>query len=247
MNFFQKRIFIYVFACLVFLFLFSSPSNAADDAGKCFCVGSMQSEWMRRAAFITQEEKNHLISEMTDALFQGHLAATAHVRDSCEGKKVNYDPTSGICTGAEYVYTGKTQSTCTTDVLKNDLKASKIIADMPCVWQPGATTATTSSGDKTSAGKTSAGLQSDARVALNRANLKSPVDFINRAIRILMAFIGSISLVLYIWSGFLWMTASGNAEQVTKAKSIMVWTTLGVGMMLASYVLASFLFKSLGL
>jgi len=89
-------------------------------------------------------------------------------------------------------------------------------------------------------------LQNQAKLELNKANFSGPADLINRAIRILMAFIGSIALVLYIYSGFLWMTASGNAEQAGKAKTTMVWTTLGVLMMLASYMLASFLFKSLG-
>ncbi len=90
-------------------------------------------------------------------------------------------------------------------------------------------------------------LKKQAQSALNQAKFGTPVDLINRAIKILMAFIGSISLVLYIYAGFLWMTASGNTEQVGKAKTTMVWTTLGVVMMLASYMLASFIFKSLGL
>ncbi len=82
---------------------------------------------------------------------------------------------------------------------------------------------------------------------LNKAGFKSPADVISRAIQILLAFIGSIALALYVWSGFLWMTAQGNSEQTDKAQKTMVWTTLGVVMMLASYMLASFLFKSLGL
>ena len=95
-------------------------------------------------------------------------------------------------------------------------------------------------------GPTAGALKSMAQSALNKANFSSPTDLINRAVKILMAFIGSIALVLYIYAGFLWMTASGNTEQVGKAKTTMVWTTLGVVMMLASYMLASFIFKSLG-
>ncbi len=83
--------------------------------------------------------------------------------------------------------------------------------------------------------------------SLNKAKFSGPVDVISRFINMLLAFIGSISLVLYIFAGFLWMTASGNAEKVTKAKSIMVWTTLGVVVMLASYMLVSFIFDSLKL
>lgn len=96
------------------------------------------------------------------------------------------------------------------------------------------------------AGATVEALKKQAQSALNQAKFGTPVDLINRAIRILMAFIGSISLVLYIYAGFLWMTASGNTEQVGKAKTTMVWTTLGVVMMLISYMVASFIFKSLG-
>ncbi len=82
--------------------------------------------------------------------------------------------------------------------------------------------------------------------ALNKLKITGIPQLISRFINILMAFIGSIALVLYIYSGFLWMTASGNTEQTGKAKTTMVWTTLGVAMMLASYMLASFIFKSLG-
>lgn len=90
-------------------------------------------------------------------------------------------------------------------------------------------------------------LLSDAASRLNPAGIVEPTQLVGRFIKILMAFIGSIALVLYVWSGFLWMTASGNTEQVGKAKNIMVWTTLGVVVMLSSYMLASFVFKSLGL
>ena len=100
--------------------------------------------------------------------------------------------------------------------------------------------------DSTDPGKSAKTLQEDAAKFLNPAGISQPTDLINKAIRMLMAFIGSISLVLYIYAGILWMTASGNTEKVTKAKTIILWTTLGVVVMLASYMLASVLFKSLG-
>lgn len=102
--------------------------------------------------------------------------------------------------------------------------------------------------DKTAAtGKSAQVLLGDAAASLNKAGFKSPADVIGRAIKILLAFIGSISLVLYIYAGLLWMTASGASERVDMAKKILVWTTLGVVVMLSSYMLASFVFKSLGL
>lgn len=100
--------------------------------------------------------------------------------------------------------------------------------------------------DEVAAKSSIGGLQGDAADRLNPARISNPAQLIGRFINMLLAFIGSISLVLYIVAGFLWMTASGNTEKVTKAKSIMVWTTLGVLVMLASYMLVSFVFKSLG-
>ena len=81
--------------------------------------------------------------------------------------------------------------------------------------------------------------------SLNVMGLTSVSQLIGRVIKILFAFIGSIAFVLYILSGFMWMTASGNSERVTKAKSILVWTSLGVVVMLASYLLVDFVFQNL--
>lgn len=85
-------------------------------------------------------------------------------------------------------------------------------------------------------------LQQTASETLNPAGFKKPTAVIARGINALMAFIGSISLVLYIWAGILWMSSAGNAERVTKAKQIMLWTTLGVAVMLGSYVIVTFVF-----
>ncbi len=89
-------------------------------------------------------------------------------------------------------------------------------------------------------------LQTQA-AGLNKLGVSDVAGLVGRFIQILMAFIGSITLVLYVYAGILWMTASGASERVETAKKILVWTTLGVAVMLSSYVLASFLFKSLGL
>ncbi len=64
-------------------------------------------------------------------------------------------------------------------------------------------------------------------------------------IKLLLSFIGSIALILYIYAGVLWMTAAGNTEQITKAKQIFMWTTLGLVMMLGSYVVVGLIFGSI--
>ena len=94
-------------------------------------------------------------------------------------------------------------------------------------------------------GQTTDQLFQQAATTLNPSGVTSINQFISKAINILMAFIGSITLLLYVFSGFLWMTASGNSEQVDKAKRILIWTTLGVAVMLFSYMLVSLVFNSI--
>lgn len=91
-------------------------------------------------------------------------------------------------------------------------------------------------------------LQEQARSGLNKTQLSGKdavAKFMGRAIFFLTGLIGSFALVLYIWAGVLWMTASGNSEKLSKAKTIIVWNTLAVVGILASYMLINFVFFEL--
>ncbi len=82
---------------------------------------------------------------------------------------------------------------------------------------------------------------------LNKLGVTNINQIIGRIIQGLMMFIGAILLVMYIYAGLLWMFANGNEERITSAKSILVWSTLGVAVMLGSYVIINFIFSSLNL
>ncbi|MBI4262010.1 hypothetical protein HY624_00600 [Candidatus Uhrbacteria bacterium] len=43
-----------------------------------------------------------------------------------------------------------------------------------------------------------------------------------------LAALGSVALVLIIYAGFLWMTAQGDPEKVTKARDILIEATIGL-------------------
>jgi hypothetical protein len=68
---------------------------------------------------------------------------------------------------------------------------------------------------------------------------------ISRIISLLTGFMGSIALVLYIYAGFMWMTAAGAKDRIAKAQNVFVWTTLGAVIMLASYIIVNFVFSSI--
>lgn len=90
-------------------------------------------------------------------------------------------------------------------------------------------------------------LQKDALIlnpggfALGTAGIR---EIVGKMIIFLVWPIGMFSMALYIWAGFLWMTSQGG-ENITKAKSIITWTTLGVAATLSSYLLVQFVFSSL--
>ncbi len=90
-----------------------------------------------------------------------------------------------------------------------------------------------------------AALVGEARRSLNPLNYSSMPQVTGVIIRVMMTFMGSIAMLLYVWAGFVFMTAAGNAEKVKQAIAIFVWTSLGVVVMLGSYVIINFVFTSL--
>ncbi len=63
---------------------------------------------------------------------------------------------------------------------------------------------------------------------------------VGRAIRILLSLLGVIFTVLIIYAGYLWMTAAGNDEAVSKAKSIISTSIIGLIILLMAYSITNF-------
>lgn len=76
----------------------------------------------------------------------------------------------------------------------------------------------------------------------NSANV--PV-FIGRIIQTVLKFVGVVAFVLFIYGGFLWMTARGDEGQVTKSKNLLVNAVIGLIIILSSYVLTNFVINSI--
>ncbi len=62
-----------------------------------------------------------------------------------------------------------------------------------------------------------------------------------------LALIGSLTLVVFVYGGFLWMTSGGNADRVAKGKTIMMWAVLGLFIIFGSYAILSTVISGLGL
>lgn len=68
---------------------------------------------------------------------------------------------------------------------------------------------------------------------------------IGMALRGLFGVIGTIALIIFIYGGFLWMTAFGEEQKVKKGWDTMMWAGLGLVVMFGSYVAVEFILKAI--
>lgn len=92
-------------------------------------------------------------------------------------------------------------------------------------------------------------IRSDAK-SLNPMNFKTGTtgvqQLISKVVGVLTFAMGSILLLFYVYAGILWMTAAGNQERIGQAKKIVVWSTLGVVVILSSYLIVQAVFNFAG-
>jgi len=69
---------------------------------------------------------------------------------------------------------------------------------------------------------------------------KDPREIIMLTIRILLGLTGTVFLCLTIYAGYLWMTAGGNEDDVTKAKTLLTQAVIGLMVILMSYSITIF-------
>lgn len=72
-----------------------------------------------------------------------------------------------------------------------------------------------------------------------------PPVIIGGVIQKLMGILGSIALVMFLYGGFLWLTAAGEESKITKGKDTLIWSSLGLALIFASYSFVNFIFTAL--
>jgi len=68
---------------------------------------------------------------------------------------------------------------------------------------------------------------------------------IGQVINAVLGIVGSLALLMFVYGGLLWMTAGGKDERVTQGKNVLIWATLGMVVIFASYAIVKLLFQSL--
>ena len=74
---------------------------------------------------------------------------------------------------------------------------------------------------------------------------RDPREIAGSVIRVLLGFLGIIAVLIILYAGFLWMTAAGNDDKVSTAKSMMSAGVIGLVIILAAFGIASFVMDAL--
>jgi len=78
---------------------------------------------------------------------------------------------------------------------------------------------------------------------LNKLQDTSIQKLLGRIIKTAMGIMGSLALTMIVYGGILWMTAMGNGDREKKGFSIIVWSSLGIAVIFASYALVDLVFE----
>lgn len=67
--------------------------------------------------------------------------------------------------------------------------------------------------------------------------------YLGSIVQYILSFLGVLFVVFIIYAGFLWMTARGDDEQVSKAKDIMRNSVVGLIIVLSAALITTTIFK----
>jgi uncharacterized membrane protein len=68
---------------------------------------------------------------------------------------------------------------------------------------------------------------------------------ISSIITTIMAILGVIAVLIFLWGGFIWMTAAGDDDKVKKAKDMIISSIIGLAIIFTSWAIANFVIGSL--
>lgn len=88
------------------------------------------------------------------------------------------------------------------------------------------------------------GTQTDVEEALGLGN-EDPRKIVSSVVSVLLGFLGILAVLIILFAGFKWMTAGGNDDNISSAKSMMTAGVIGLVIVLASFGLSQFVIEAL--
>lgn len=71
-------------------------------------------------------------------------------------------------------------------------------------------------------------------------------ELIGRIIKTALGIVGALALAMFIYGGFTWLTSGGSTDKIKKGKDVLMWATIGLVVIFASYTLVDFLLQAFG-
>ena len=66
-----------------------------------------------------------------------------------------------------------------------------------------------------------------------------------RVIKAMLGLSGALSLVMFMWGGFEFLTSQGDAAKIKKGKDTLIWATLGLALIFTAYTIVNALINAL--
>ena len=64
-------------------------------------------------------------------------------------------------------------------------------------------------------------------------------SFIQSVIQVMIALAGAVSVGFFVWGGFGYITSSGNPEKLDQSKKTILYSAIGLAIVLGAFVLSS--------
>lgn len=82
-------------------------------------------------------------------------------------------------------------------------------------------------------------VHADTVQLINPIGVTDPRLIVGNIIKAILSVIGSVTLLMFVYGGVLWITSMGDDKKVLKGKQILVWGVLGLAVIAGAYVLVN--------
>ena len=81
----------------------------------------------------------------------------------------------------------------------------------------------------------------DKTVATTDLPAKNVQSTVGSFIEAALTMVGTIFFILMVYAGYIWMTARGEEERITKARDIIIAAIIGLALIVAAYAVTNFI------
>lgn len=75
--------------------------------------------------------------------------------------------------------------------------------------------------------------------------IQDPRVLLGKIIGAALGVVGSISLVIFLYGGFTWMTSGGKPERVQHGRDLIVWASIGLFVIFASFAMVKWVLEAI--